>query len=776
MKKILIALFVFATNVAVAQPFLIEDIRIEGVQRVSPGSVFAALPARVGDVADEFTIRDSIRSLFSTGFFQDIQIEREGNVLVVRVVERPAISEINISGNRIIETDDLIRSMTDAGLSEGQIMQPAILDAVARSLSQEYVAQGHYGSSVKTDLVELPRNRVAVNLVVDEGRRASIRQINIIGNQNFDDKELLELFELQPTNWRSWITRNDRYSRESLLGDLDRLEAFYRNRGYLEFAIESSQIAISPDRTKVYITVGVNEGSVYRVGSVSLLGDMVVPEEELRRYLLVRPGQIYSQAVITNTKTLLENRLGDAGYTFAEIEDLADFEPGGGDVDITLFVNPGSRVYVRRVEFRGNLRTEDEVLRREMRQMEAAPASDQLIELGKVRLDRTGFFREVTSDLQPVAGTSDQVDVFYTVEEQASGSLSASVGYAQDMGLLLGFSLQENNFFGTGNAVGIGINKSTYQDSYNISYTNPYFTPDGVSAGFSLFARATDYGELNVSTFTTDVLGGNVNFGYPLSEISSISFGGGYERLDLTTGLFASPEVQQIAPTGSGVFNLYKLNLRVGRSALNRGILPTAGSSMSLGIDISAPGSDLSYFKVSANAQKFYPVPLITDVALRLRAQLGYGEGLGDTQRLPFFENFYAGGFGSVRGFRSNTLGPRESSAGFNPNPIGGNVQMIFGAELILPTPFIPDPRSAQLALFFDAGNVFDTNCTTNAGGVVVQPNCFEPSFDQLRYSAGIGLTWISGFGPLAFSYGRSFNGTALEEREMFQFTLGQVF
>ncbi len=778
MRKLLILLALAYCGPLLAQTFVVEDIRIEGIQRVSPGSVFSALPARVGDTVDTTRVQSSIRSLFATGLFSDIRIERDGNVLVVRVAERPAIADINIEGNKIIKTEDLLVSMNDAGLAEGQIMQPATLEAVARSLGQEYVAQGHYGSSVSYEIVEQPLNRVSIEMEVDEGKKARIEQINIIGNELFDDKELLDQFELGTTNWRSWATGNNKYSRESLNGDLDRLESFYRDRGYFEFVIDSSQIAISPNRESVYITINLSEGDIYRVGEVGFMGDLVLEEEELRRYLLVADGQVYSQALVSATRDLIVNRLANAGYTFAEVEDIAEFEEGSGEVDLSFFVNPGQRVYVRRVEFRGNLRTEDEVLRREMRQLESAPASDSLIELGKIRLDRTGFFREVTSEIEPVAGTQDQIDVIYNVDEQASGSLSASVGYAQVTGLLLGFNLQENNFLGSGNSVGIGINKSTFQNSYSLNYTNPYFTPDGVSAGFSLYSRSTDYGEINVSTFSTDVLGLNVNFGYPLSEISSIRYGAGYERLDLSTGVFASPEIRALAPSGNEVFNLYKLDLTIGRSTLNRGILPTAGSSQNIGFEVAAPGSDISYAKLTVNAQAFFDIPLHRDMALKLRSRIGYGEGLGDTERLPFFENYYAGGFGSVRGFESNVLGPRESGGGsFEPDPIGGNVLLLYGAEIILPTPFLPDPRSTQAVLFFDAGNVFDTNCTTNpTTGAVVQPNCFEPSYKELRYSAGIGVTWISGFGPMSFSFGRSFNGGQFEDREMFQFTLGQTF
>ncbi len=778
MKKFFLSIIVLFSANLFAQTFVIEDIRIEGVQRVSSGSVFAAMPARVGDIVDELVIQDSIRALFATGFFTDIRIERDGNVLVVRVTERPAIAAIEIEGNKIIETDALLESMNDAGLFEGQILQPATLEAVSRSLAQEYVSQGHYGSAVESEIIELPRNRVSVRLNVDEGEKAAIKQISIIGNERFDDKELLDLFELEDTDWLSWIDKKDRYSREQLTGDLDSLESFYRNQGYFEFGITSSQIAISPDKTSVFITVNVTEGDVYTISEVGFLGDLVVPEEDLSRYLLVRPGQVYSQALVTLTKEYLTTRLANEGYTFAEVQDIPEFESGSGEVKLDFFINPDQRVYVRRVEFRGNLRTEDEVLRREMRQLESSSASDQLIELGKVRLDRLGFFAEVNTETQPVAGTSDQIDVIYTVDEQASGSISASVGYADYSGILLGFNLSENNFLGTGNSVGLSVNKSTYQDSYSINYSNPYFTPDGVSAGFSLFSRSTDYGEINISTYTTDSLGLSVNFGYPLSETGYIRYGIGFEQLDLSTGAFASNEISRLAPKGNAVFNMVKLDTSIGSSTLNRGVLPTAGASQSIALEFSAPGSDISYYKISLNAERFFPI--YGNFKLKLETQLGYGEGYGDTDRMPFFENYFAGGIGSVRGFETNQLGPRESGStgSFEPFPIGGNVLAVFSGSILIPTPFLPNPGAVQASLYFDAGNVFDTNCTPDPAGIMetIQLNCFAPDIEELRYSAGIAVTWISGFGPMSFSFGRPVNGGEFEEREMFQFTLGQTF
>ncbi len=770
MRKALFLLCLTLCSGLAAQEFVVEDIRIEGLQRVSPGSVFAALPARVGESMDTATIGNTIRALFQTGFFSDIDIEREGDVLVVRVEERPVISEVNLAGNKVIKTESLIDNLNQNGLSEGQIFKPETLDGIARALEREYVAQGHYGAVIETETRLLPRNRIAIDIDVTEGKKSAIKSINIVGNEVFSDQELLDEFELTTTNLLSWFRNDDKYARERLSGDLERLESFYLDRGYLRFSIHSTQVAVSEDKRDVFITINISEGTTYEIANVDLLGDMVIPQAVLENMILVRSGDTYTQALITSTKELMTTQLGNLGYTFAEVEDIADIDDANRTVDLSFFVNPGSRVYVRRIEFRGNTRTEDEVLRREMRQMESAAASNQLIEAGKIRLDRLGFFSEVESETVPVPGTNDQIDVIYNVEEQPSGSISASLGYAQYSGLILGLSLEENNFVGSGNTVGISINRSAYQDSYQFSYGNPYFTPDGVSAGFSIYSTATDYGELNISTYTTDAIGLDLNFGYPTSELSRINFGFGYENLDVKTGAFASDEITSIGVGGS-TFESFKLQAGWFYSTLNFGVLPDRGRSLTFNLETSLPGSDLSYYRLTADAQTF--IPLVFSTTLRLSTTLGYGESYGKTDRLPFFKNFYAGGFGSVRGFRDNELGPRESpipDVPLEPQPIGGNMLTLASAELILPTPFLPDPRSVQAVLFVDAGNVFDTKCAPT------QANCFSPDFEELRFSAGLGVTWITGIAPISFSLGKVFNASVLEEEEFFQFSLGQTF
>src|SRR5690554_2855520 len=530
MKRIFLLLALsLSTSLAVAEVFQVADIRLEGLQRVSAGTVFASMPVNVGDLVDDNSFKEITRTLFRSGYFDDIQVAREGQVLIIAVKERPAVAEITFEGNKAIKTDDLMKALRDNGLAEGQIFRQTILEGMTQELQRQYVAQGRYGAVVKTEVEELPRNRVAIKVNVSEGDVAKIKHINIIGARAFDQEELLDLFESGTTGWFSWLRGNDKYAREKLSGDLERLQSWYLDRGYLKFAIDSTQISISPDKQAVFVSINVVEGDVYTVSDVALAGDLVVPESEVRRLILLKEGDTFSQQLMTSTNERISRRFGDEGYTFAEVEGFPEVNDADKTAKITFFVNPGKRAYVRRIEFRGNTKTTDEVLRREMRQMEGGSASTALIDQSKVRLERLGFFKSVEVETREVPGTGDQVDVFYTVEEQPSGSIGASVGFAQGTGLVLGANLQENNFLGTGNKVGIGLNRSTYQTNLQFSYTDPYFNSDGVSAGFNVFYRSTDYGRFNLANYTTDSFGSGINFGYPLSEISSLGFGFNYE-------------------------------------------------------------------------------------------------------------------------------------------------------------------------------------------------------------------------------------------------------
>lgn len=772
MKRLLLPLLLFLCPLlVVAEVFQVEDIRIDGLQRVSAGTIFASLPISAGDLIDEEGIREATRVLFQTGFFNDIRIARDNNVLVIIVTERPAIAEINIVGNKAIESEQLLDALRNAGLAEGQIFRQAVLQGMSQELSRQYISQGRYGANVVTEVIQLPRNRVAVNLTIDEGSVAVIKHINIVGNHAFTDDELISLFELKTTGLLSFFQNDDKYAREKLSGDLERIESWYLDRGYLKFTIDSTQVSINPDRDTVFITVNLTEGNVYTVDKVELGGELILPERLLRGLVLMREGMTFSQTLMTRTKELFIRRLGAEGYSFAEVEGYQEINEEDKTAQVTFFVTPGQRAYVRRIAFRGNTKTDDEVLRREMRQLESSSASTDLIESSKVRLERLGHFKEVTVETREVPGTNDQLDVFFTVEEQPSGSIGASFGVAQGSGIVLGANIQERNFLGTGNGVSFGISVSGYRESVTFSFNNPYFTKDGVSAGYRLSFTATDYGDFDVAEYTTDSFSTGVNFGYPLSETSRINYGLSIENLTIDVGIFPSLEIVEFLAENGDSYNILTANLNWSRSTLNRGILATRGKSQRVGIEFTIPGLDLEYIKLSYTAQYFKPVT--KNLTLRLRTDLGYGMGIGDTSRLPFFKNYYGGGFGSVRGYKRNTLGPQDTPffLGFSDSdPFGGNVKVVGSAELLFPVPFLKDNRSIQAAVFFDAGNVFDTECND------FQVNCFSPDMGELRYSYGIGGTYLSGFGPITVSLATALNDNEFDETEVFQFSMGQGF
>ena len=776
MKQLLTGLILFiliTSSGSYADEFQVLDIRIEGLQRVSAGTVFAALPISVGDTADDMTVREATRSLFRTGYFADVIMARENGILVVGLIERPAVTEINIDGNKAIETDQLMDALRENGLAEGQIFRQVILEGMSQELQRQYVSQGRYGALVQTEVKQLPRNRVAVNIDIDEGDVAKIRHINIVGNSNFAEPILLEQFEQNKTGWLSWITSDDKYSREKLSGDLETLESWYLDRGYLKFQVLSTQVSVSPNKESVFITINVSEGDVYTISEIELAGDLIIPEAQARMLVLLREGVIFSQALMTASSDYLTRRLGNEGYTFAEVEGFPQVDEDAKTATVTFLIKPGMRAYVRRIDFRGNTKTADSVLRREMRQMEGGSANNALIEMSKVRLERVGFFKEVSVENIPVAGTNDQIDVVYTVEEQPSGSVGANLGYSQGYGLMLGANLTENNFFGTGKQVGVGINKSAYQSSLNFSYSEPYFTIDGVSAGYSIYARETDYSKLRLQPFSQNTKGASVTWSYPVSEVQRIGFGFTYEHLELNLGDYtSSPVIEDFVAANGDWFRSVNFNVNWVKSTLNRGIFATRGTSQRLSADVAMPGSGLEYFKLTYKATHLRG--LTKDFTLKVKADLGYGESFGDTSQMPFFKNFYAGGLGSVRGYEKYSLGPQNSqSQGYSSSrarPVGGNVQVVLGAEVIFPLPFIKDQRSVQSALFFDAGNVFNTKCGP------LEVNCYSPEEGELRYSVGLGATWLSGFGPITFSVAKPLNSDEADQTEVFQFSLGNQF
>ncbi len=865
----------FLSMSSFADEFRVTDIRVEGLQRVSAGTVFSALPIRVGDTLSQIGIQRATRELFRVGLFADISIGRDDGVLVIIVKERPAINEVVIEGNKVIKTDQLMESLTDNGLSEGQIYQSATLDGISQSLTREYIAQGRYGASVKIDIEDLPRNQVKVNIEVDEGEVAKIRKINIIGNTVFTNEILTEKFELTTPGWFSWLLGDDKYNKEKLTGDIERLESYYLDRGYLAFTVDSTQVTLSPDLAHVFITVNISEGDVYTVDTVELAGDPAISEEHIKRMFMVKSGQTFSQSLMTATSEIITNRLGNEGYTFAEVEGIPERNDEDGTVKVTFFINPGKRAYVRRINFRGNTTTVDEVLRREMRQMEGGAASNAQIEHSKIRLERLGFFKEVTVDTVEVPGIPDQVDVDFTVEEQPSGSMGLQFGYGEFYGLTISANIQENNWLGTGKQVGVSVSNSKFQTAYNFNYNDPYFTNDGVSRGFNVYFSSSDFSQVNVAGFNKDVFGGLVRFGYPISDVERLSFNLGFRNQTIKPHSFSSREITRPfidldsaeyinqdelvdflsrsisgvdSPVGTYepipvtedilgepgfldvhglVFNDLVAGLSWRKSTLNRGVLATRGASQTLNVDVALPGGDLEYYRLTYDAQ--YYKRLTNALTLKFRGRLGYAESYGGTSELPFFEHFYAGGFGSVRGFERNSLGPRPSALdtyystptawddingdGYidntetsnsqfilcedasigaipangvcrpgelvtqvvgaiseNTTSFGGNFLFEASTSILFPLPFIEDQRSFQASLFVDAGNVFDSNC--NIG----QANCYDFSWDKLSIAAGIGLTWISSFGPMSFSLTEPIQTNPLDREKSFNFTMGNTF
>ena len=784
--------------------FLVSDIRIVGLQRVSTGSIFNVIPISVGDRIDLRKSTDIVRSLFSTEQFDDIQVSKEGNTLIISVIERPSISAIDISGNKALKTEQLLESLDGVGIKEGEVYKRSTLEKVKSELVRSYASNGRYGAGVEIEEITKPRNRIDINIIVDEGNSAKIKKINIIGNEIFTDEELLDSFELSEGSFFSFLSNNNQYSREKLVGDIETLESYYRDRGYLKFSIESSQISLSRDKKSIFITFNVNEGKKYTINNVNIIGEIPFEENIYINILENLKKETYSQAQITSIEEFFVDVLGNRGYAFAEVKGDTETIDDSNQVDLTFAVIPGKKTYTRKILFTGNHVTQDEVLRREMRQFEGAWSSNNSIEAGKVRLERLGYFKEVNVETLPVVGTDDQIDIVYSVEEETTGSVGGNLGYS-DFGLMLGFNLQEQNFLGSGNTVGIGINKNIYSESYNISFVDPYATEDGVSLGYNIYFRETDYGEFNVANYLTNSNGLGAQFGYPISDITRLGFSLTYDKTDIDIGTLPAREIYDFVAAEGNLFETLSAQASWQRVTLNRGLFPTSGSSTVLSLSATIPGSDLNYYR--ANIRQRYYRPLSSNFVFGFQGELGYLNAYGDTEETPFFQNFYAGGPRSLRGFESNTLGPRSTDAPcyeFNyeeetcPNlidtdgdgvldspyinpyanttsryrdrPIGGNIKIEGSLQLIFKLPIIEDQRSIRSAFFLDFGNVFSDNCRD------YQINCYKPSVDDLRYSYGVGVTWITGFGPLSLAIAKPSNAGPQERTEEFQFTVGNVF
>ncbi|MDF2447401.1 MAG: outer membrane protein assembly factor YaeT precursor [Moraxellaceae bacterium] len=750
--------------------FVVRDIRLEGLARLSAASVYGSLPINAGDTVDAQRIADAVKTLFKTGNFEDVQVGRDGDVLVLQLTERPTIVSIDITGNKSLEKDNLLKGLKSAGLAEGEVFQRATLDHVKSELERQYISQGRYAARIDVEATPKPRNRVGLSIKIKEGPASKIRRIGFVGNKVFDDESLRDVFQLKASHFTSFFKGDDKYSREKLSGDLERLQSWYKDRGYVNFTVNSTQVKLSPDKKDVSVDVSLSEGDQFRIGEVKLAGELPVPEDVLKRLVLVRKGDIFSQTNLTQTSKLITRRLGNDGYIFAEVNAIPELHSDTRVADVTFFVNPIRQAYVRRINFSGNQKTDDNVLRREMRQYEGALASSEKIDLSKLRLQRLGFFEDVAVDTARVPGASDQVDLNVAVKEQPSGSISASIGYSQGAGVIFSASVSQTNFLGTGNRFSLGLSRSEVVDSYNLSFVDPYFTLNEVSRGYNFYYKATKLDALNVSTYTTDSQGANISFGYPIDETERLSFALGVDETSITLGAggLASQYVSNFVTAQGSDYLTYTGSLAWNRNTLNRGVFADRGASQSLSLDFAWPGSDLTYYRVNYNNQLYIPIsgPWVG----RLHGSLGYGDGYGDSDLLPFYKNYFAGGFGSVRGYRDNRMGPRSCAIAFCPNDpdpevVGGNVLIEGGAELIVPTPFAANNRQVRTVLFLDAGNVFDTNISG-----------YYPEMGDLRYTAGISLSWLTAIGPLSFSLARPLNKQPGDETRVFQFTIGQGF
>lgn len=736
-----------------AHAFVVKDIQVFGLQRISAGTVFNYLPVSVGEDFTSQKAAAAIRALFKTGFFKDVALERSGDVLIVHVQERPSVAKIIFEGNKDIKKADLEKALNTIGLSEGKVFNRQLLEKVEQELTRQYFSHGKYGVKIKTEVTQLTRNRVAILIKISEGRVAKIKQINLVGNKTFDSDTLLGLFELRPTNWLSFYTKDDQYAKQKLSADLERLRSYYLDRGYIKFGIDSTQVTLTPDKKEIYITINIKEGDLYTLEKVRLTGNLVVPPQELIDQVQVGPGEIFSRKNATLTSKAISDRLGDEGYLFANVNMVPEIDEKNKTVVMTFFVDPGKRVYVRRINMKGNTKTRDEVLRREMRQMEAAWAVTQKIERSKTRLKRLGYFKDVNVETPPVVGTSDQVDVNYSVTERSSGNLSAGIGFSQTQGLIINANVSQDNVFGTGKRVNLAFNNSSVTTQYRFGYFNPYYTLDGVSMGYDLGYVSRNANNANISNYTTDVINTGFNFGIPLNEFDRLRFNFDAKYTTLKTGSFTSTEIKDFVSQQGESFLTISAAVGWTHDTLNRALFPTSGGQQRFSALATVPGSDLTYYKVSYKQQQYFPIS--KDFTFRLLGEAAYGDGYGNTKSLPFFEHYFAGGVRSIRGFKANTLGPRDS----NNRAFGGASKIVGKAELLFPVPFMQDSKSVRMGAFVDAGTINKTFTLSN-----------------MRYSVGISGEWLSPFGALTVSVAVPMNSKPNDNKQSFQFSFGSGF
>jgi len=769
LHKILLLILLTFSGLSISSTWVIEDIRISGLQRVSAGSIFAEIPYSIGDSIGQDEIVELSKAIFSTGQFDDINIGRDGNALLINLTERPTIDEILIEGNEAIKTDNLLDGLQNSGIFEGALFKRSVFENLSSELERQYVSQGKYGASVNVSSEQLPRNRVKLSVDIEEGETAELNSINIVGNKIFSEEELKKVFKLRPRTWLSIFRTNTPYSKENLRGDLESLESFYKNRGYLNFSVNNSIITISENKQELFITVDIFEGEIYKINEVSIAGDIPIDEQVLESLIFLENNSIFSQELITFSEDSINNLLNNEGFLFSEVSgNIRSVDDNL--VDVIFFVEPGQRTYIRNINFAGNERTHDIVLRREMRQMEGAWASNSLIERSKLRLDRLGFFKQVDFEKIPVSGEKDKVDIEFTVEEEFSGSIAGSLGYGA-YGFSLGANYSESNAFGTGNSIGVGINYSDWQTNLSFNFFDPYFSPDGVGLGYGAYLRSSDYSNFNISAYNTESFGGSVQFVLPINEISQLSLSVALDQTDLQSDFLSSRQLLDFIASEGSKFETLTLGASWSRNSLNRGLFPTAGTLNVISASVAIPGSSLTYGRLSHRFKYFRP--LSNNFIFSIRTELGGLFAYGDTETAPPYENFYAGGLNSVRGFEQNSLGPRavydNFFSGYN-RPVGGTYSLEGGFDLIFPIPFLEDTRSVRSSVFLDYGNVFSEECKS------YETNCSEFDLSELRYSLGLGVTWITALGPMSFAISSVFGDDELDETETFQFEIGNQF
>ena len=733
--------------------FVIKDIRVEGLQRTEAGTVFGYLPVKVGETLTEEKAQQAIRALFATGFFKDVRLEVENDVLVVLVEERPAIAQIDFVGIKEFKTEDIRKILRDTGLADGRIFDRAVLDNAEQEMKRQYLSRGLYAADVQTTVTPLERNRVGLIFNVVEGQVAKIRNINIVGAQAYREKDLVELFVSRTPGWLTWYTKHDQYSKQKLSADLEVVRAHYQNNGYLDFNIDSTQISISQDKQDIYVTVNISEGEKYHVSNVQLEGSFLVPKEELQKLVLIKAGDVFSREKLTETTKALTDRLGNEGYAFANANAVPSVDKAKQSVAFTLLIDPGRRVYVRRINVLGNTKTRDEVIRREMRQLEGGYYDNSKIQLSRKRIDRTQYFEDVTVETQPVADSQDQVDVNYTVKEKSTGAFILGAGISSVEKVVVSSSVSQTNIFGSGKTMAVEVNSGRVNKTYSLSYTNPYFTVDGVSQGFDIYRRNTNASSLLVSPYSTKATGGGVRFGYPVSDISAISFGLAGESTSL--GLFTNSPLAYInfANQFGSKYAYGSAAMGWARDTLDSGLNPNSGSLSRVGVELT--GGGLKFYRLSAAHQWYRPVT--RNVTLVMSGDIGYADGYSGTP-VPFFKNFYAGGPGTVRGYRPLSLGPQDTVG----NALGGTKKLGGTAELRFPMPGAANDRSLRLGAFIDAGQVYAQS--------------EKITLSDLRYSAGLAVSWNSPFGPLKFSFAQALNAKSQDHKQRLQFTFGTGF